>query len=72
MKLKLERFSVYEATADEGPSVGASLAIVFSEEPDGVLLVSGSIGITFEHPNPNELTFPQVEELARERILAAL
>ena len=72
MKLKLESFSAQEPVGDDGQSVGAVLRIVFGDGLPGTLGVSGTIGISFEHPNPTGLTFAEVERLAIDRILDAM
>lgn len=72
MKLVLTSFSIYPSTDGGPPSVGAALDVVFPNTDFGIQHASGTFGVTFEHPSPEELTFPQVEQLARERILAML
>ncbi|EKT4091561.1 hypothetical protein QEG23_001048 [Stenotrophomonas maltophilia] len=72
MKLKLESFSAQDPVGEDGQSVGAVLRIVFGDGLPGTLGVSGTIGISFEHPNPTGLTFAEVERLAIDRVLDAM
>lgn len=72
MKLALKYFAVFPSTDGGPPSVGASLDVVFSDANLDTTQISGNVSLTFSHPMADELTFPQVEKLARERVLASL
>ncbi|WP_455923268.1 hypothetical protein [Pseudomonas putida] len=70
MKLKLNNFQAYDPyQPGDSPMIGADLAIVFKEGSDQI---TGSIGTSFDHPNPRALTFEEAEKLAIEHVLSQM
>lgn len=70
MKLKLKNFQAYDSYEEgDSPSIGADLDIVFVE---GAKQIAGSIGTSFDHPNPRSLTFEEAEKLAIAHVLSQL
>lgn len=70
MKLSLQSMSAYPALAEEPSSIGAELSISFPQAGD--LMISGKIGLTFAHENPEALSFAEVEKLAIAKVLQAM
>jgi hypothetical protein len=70
MQLKLVGFEIYEPFSEgEQHSVAARLDIVFKE---GEAQIGGTIGLTFKHADPRNLTFAQIEALALAQALSRI
>lgn len=70
MEFRLLEVNIHPAHDGSKPSVGARLHIVFPN-PKGIL-ISGAIGLTFEHESPHTLTMGEIETLAIAEARAAL